>query len=512
MTTRHLLAAAAAALLAGHAAAGPFDGATKAWTHAHAAGSGYLSEIVSFDALSRTLWVAGVSGVDVLDAATGIALARIDTAAWGSINSVAIHNGVAAFAMENAVRSNNGSVVLFDTSTRSLLAGTSPIAVGPLPDMLAFTPDGSRLLVANEGTPNCCSPSQYGTLAATSAVGTRSYNPAPADPVGSVSIIDMGSRTLVANATLAGVATVGSHLRTSTGMDFEPEYVAIDATGSRAWVTLQEANGVGLLNLQTASFEKIVGLGAKDFAAPGNRIDPLNDGVYGASTTLVNVDAKGLYMPDGIAAYRAGGETFLVLANEGDFREDDVDRSAASSFGVGASDLRRNLRVSNADSSTLPGELYAAGGRSFSIRDADGGLVYDSGEILDREAMILGIYNDTRSRDKGVEPEGVELMSIGGRTYAVIGLERTTESALAIFDITDPRAVSFVKMLKTPGDVSPEGLEGFVLGGFHYIAYANEVSNTTTVIQLAPVPEPATYGLMGAGLALVAAAARRRRR
>lgn len=507
MTTKHLLAAAASALfLSPPVLAGTFDGATKAWTHTHASTGGYLSEIVSFDSATRTLWVSGVSGVDVLDAATGAFLTRIDTTAWGSINSVAIRNGVAAFAIESSTRSNNGSVVLFDTTTRSLLAGTNTIAVGPLPDMLTFTPDGSRLLVANEGTP-----SVYGTLASTSPVGTRSYDPAPNDPVGSVSLIDMGTRSVVGTATLAGVAQTGANLRTNTGMDFEPEYIAVNAAGTRAYVTLQEANALGVLNLQTASFEKVVGLGVKDFNAPGNRIDPLNDNVSGSATTLVNVAAKGLYMPDGIAAYERAGQTFLVMANEGDFREDDADRSAASSFGVGASDLRRNLRVSNADSSTVAGELYVAGARSFSIRDADGNLVYDSGEILDREAMNLGIYNDSRSRDKGVEPEGVELLTIGGRTYAVIGLERTTESALAIFDITDPSQSSFVTMLKTPGDVSPEGLKGYVLDGFHYIAYSNEVSNTTSVIQLAPVPEPATYGLMGAGLALVAAAARRRR-
>jgi hypothetical protein len=61
-----------------------------------------------------------------------------------------------------------------------------------------------------------------------------------------------------------------------------------------------------------------------------------------------------------MAAYEAGGKTFVVMANEGDFREDDADRSAASNFG-GAGSLA-NLRVSNPDSST--GDLYAAGARS----------------------------------------------------------------------------------------------------------------------------------------------------
>jgi hypothetical protein len=195
------------------------------------------------------------------------------------------------------------------------------------------------------------------------------------------------------------------------------------------------------------------------------------------------------------------------MANEGDFREDDGDRSAASNFGATAP--LANLRVSNTDSST--GNLFAAGARSFSIRGADGNLIYDSGDILDKQAHLRGIYDDGRSRDKGVEPEGVDLMEIGGRLYAFIGLERTTQGAVAIFDITDPENSSFVDMIVTAGDVSPEGLKAFSKDGKYYLAIANEVSNTTTLYSLTPVPEPETYALMLAGLGLVGWMARRRR-
>ena len=455
----------------------------KLWT-TPGASAGFLAEIPAFDASTNTVWVAGVTGVDVLNAMNGSLLQHIDTTGFGSINSVAIHNGLAAFAMESSAdRTLPGQVVLFDTASRSLASGVNQIAVGALPDMLTFSADGSKLLVANEATPVT-----YGAY----------------DPAGSVSFINMSTRTAT-TAGLSGVATSGSAIR-SPGMDYEPEYIAINAAGTQAYVTLQEANAMGVLDLNTQQFTSVIGLGTKDFSLPGNEIDPSHKD---SKIELRSADVQGFYQPDAIAAYDVGGQTLLVMANEGDTREDDGDKARLKDSGLtGPADLNQ-LNISTSDSTA--GDLYTFGARSFSIRDTSGNIVFDSGNQLDAEAIARGIYDDGRSDDKGVEPEGVTLMEIGGEMYAFIGLERTTRAAVAIYQITDPAHASFIDMIVTDGDVAPEGLMGFTLGGHSYLAIANEVSNTTTVYQLtAAVPEPESYAMLLAGLGLVGLMARRK--
>lgn len=477
-------------------AASPFSAITHEWTYAHAATgiSGLTSEISAYDSVTNSIWVAGVVGVDVLNATTGSLLQHIDTSAFGSINSVAIHNGLAAFAIESTTRTDPGTIKLFDTSTRNLASGTNSITVGALPDMVTFTKDGSKLLVANEATPT---------------------NYAAFDPKGSVSIINMASRTLLANAGFDGVPTTGSNIR-NTGMDYEPEYIAVNAAGTKAYVTLQEANAIGVLDLHTNTFSSVIGLGTKNFNLPANSIDPTDrDYISGSSgptkTELRPVNVQGLYQPDGIAAYDVAGKTYLVTANEGDTREDELDKVRGSSYSGTPNDLKR-LNVSTVDSTA--GNLVTFGTRDFTIRDEAGNIVFSSGNELDAKAIALGIYDDARSDDKGVEPEGVELLAVGDRTFAFIGLERTTKSAIAIYDVTDPHHPTFMDMLVTEGDVAPEGLKAFYANGKYYLSIANEVSNTTTLYSFtaSAVPESDTYALLMAGLTVIGYVARRKRK
>ena len=103
-------------------AAAPADPAisfTKLWTHSHTT-AGQVSEITAFDPRTNTVWVAGVVGVDVLHGETGALVEHIDVTGYGLVNSVAIHNGLAAFAIEAGPPRPPpaGVVVFYDTRTR----------------------------------------------------------------------------------------------------------------------------------------------------------------------------------------------------------------------------------------------------------------------------------------------------------------------------------------------------------------------------------------------------------
>lgn len=203
-------------------------------------------------------------------------------------------------------------------------------------------------------------------------------------------------------------------------------------------------------------------------------------------------DVYGLPMADGITAFQAGGQTYIMVAGEGDDRDGDLEE------GIHISDAERSKDVPGADRTNLGDRLklvttegdyngdgsidqaYAFGSRSFRIYDTNGNLVFDSGNQLDEIAKAAGIYDDGRSDDKGMEPEMVTTQVINGRVFAFVGLERGTSSAIAVYDVSNPRNSRFFKLLQNTDSISPEGLE-FVAteaDGSGFLLAANELSGT----------------------------------
>lgn len=483
---------------------------------------GGVAEVVAHDPSSQQLFVVSAQSnqvmvLDVADPSTPVKVGAIDISPYRP-NSVAVRDGIIAVAAENQPKTDPGRVYFFDRDLQLL----ADVTVGALPDMLTFSPNGRCVLVANEGEPN-----SYG-------------QPDSVDPEGSVSIIDISAGAAYvtqANVRTASFSDFSKTELTSHGVrifgpgasvaqDLEPEYIAISEDSKTAWVTLQENNAVAILDIRSGSFTGIAGLGYKDFSAPENGFDPSDrdDGIK-----IGTWPVRGLYQPDGIDCYQVKGESFLVVANEGDVREwkgyvesirikDSSYKLNPTNFPNGA-DLKKDAKLGRLQVSKASGdldgdgfyeEIYAFGGRSFSIRDSQGGLVWDSGNELEQLEALLYPLNfnashsnntlDSRSSSKGPEPENVVIGKVFGNTYAFIGLERI--GGVVTYDISDLYAPFIVDYINTrdfsftpgkdaPADVGDLGPEGLIFikaedspNGKPLLVVGNEVSGTTAIFEI----------------------------
>ena len=399
----------------------------------------------------------------------------------GEANSIAIYADMLAIAVAAPLKTDNGAVLFYSLSATGVGTFVKAVSVGALPDMLTFTPDGSKVLVANEGEPD----TDY-----------------LADPEGSVSVISLSdgvpadvaatinlTSNMVFSSDLldetdydtdtkrrallqaAGVKFAGP-AGTTVAQDLEPEYITVSADSKKAWVSLQEANAIGILDLTDMTIE-VKALGLKDWSQYS--MDYTNEDEVPSFRKLPGV--YGLYQPDTIASYQWNGATFIVSANEGDSRDwdaysediraadiidpDELNKTFSTELqalydATGGDDGLGRLKVTAAlvdpDNDGVVESLYAYGGRSFSIWDQNINQVYDSGDDFGRiSAAILGNnFNsahtenkgDNRSDDKGGEPEAVDVGTIAGRTYAFIAQERSGD--LFVYDVTNPFQAAFV--------------------------------------------------------------------
>lgn len=467
------------------------------------------AEISAYDAASQRVFTTSNSGLRIVDLSDPANPRLIDTITFAfsnDVSSVAVHNGLIAVAVISPNRTDPGKVFLLDADGNLLQEYT----VGSVPDMVIFSPDGTRLLVANEGE---------ATFASAVGGGAPYVN-----PVGSISVINLATGTvqtagfeafdaaaLIAEGVRLFVNSPG-YAGTTVAQDLEPEYIAIAPDGLSAMVTLQEANAVAILDLSgpTPMVTDIVSLGLKSWL--GLEFDGSDrDGPGNTQKIAFQTDQNifGMYMPDAIASYAVGGQTYYVLANEGDDRNDFVSETTTvgnASYVIDTADypnaaaLKTNVEIGRLTVPRLAGvngdndgdgkvdQILTYGGRSFSIRDSAGNLVFDSGDQIDTfvAQYFPGLFDDGRSDNKGSEPEGVTIASFDGRTYAFIALERFNSTI--VYDITDPAAPRIATFLANAGDVAPE--QGIFISaadsatGKPLFLVSNEGSNTLTVYQL----------------------------
>ncbi len=495
------------------------------------------AEITAYDAISKRMFVlngpdTSIKVVDISKPANPVQINSISIKSYGrDLTSIACMNGVLAVTVINSLgKTENGLVVFFNAST---LAYINKVDVGANPDMLTFSPNGKMVLVANEGEPN----DDY-TI----------------DREGSISIIDIskGISTLTqGDVKTAGftdfngtpidwkikitgkIQAAGAFLRNSTiAEDLEPEYITVSEDSKTAWATCQENNCIAVIDLTSAKVTKLIPLGFKDHSLSGNGLDATDNG---ATINIRNFPVFGMFMPDAIASYKVGDTTFLFTANEGDSRADwgsannEEIRFGSSSYIVDTAKFGGAANVAALKATSAMGRLnltkafgdfnkdgkydsaFCYGARSFSVwNSVTGKLAWDSKDQFERKFATLFPSNfnashtsntiDSRSDDKGPEPEAVTIGKILDSTYAFVGLERI--GGIMIYNITNPKAPYFVNYintrnfsvtpgasnLATVGDLGPEGLvfipKSQSPNGQDMLLVSNEVSGSVAIIQL----------------------------
>ncbi len=283
-------------------------------------------------------------------------------------------------------------------------------------------------------------------------------SPTDASPAGLIQVIQVNVNfppsSIVVNLNLPQADLAAAGLLYPT--DPQPEFV--DIFGSTVAVTLQENNGVALVDIKDPNNPVLTRVFSSGIAS--SRYTDLDEDEA--------IDLNDLY-PDTVGIFY------------------DRPKDAAGT------ELSGGLRMSDAiafsaDGSVLytadEGELNFTGGRGFSAWDLNGNPVWDDAGKAERYAVRMGQYPDARSANKGIEMEGVEVATFGAKDFAFVLSERG--SFMLVVDVTAPAAPKILQLLPTGS--SPEGVVAIPARGL--VVTADEVSNTLSIFSAYVGPSP----------------------
>lgn len=188
-----------------------------------------------------------------------------------------------------------------------------------------------------------------------------------------------------------------------TPEDLEPEYVSINGKNQLA-VTLQENNGVAIIDLETNRITNVFSAGNAEVKG----VDTQSDKIINPTDTLPETPRE----PDAISWI---DDNHVATANEGDWK---------------------------------------GGTRGWTVFDTNGKITWDAGNSVENLAIRHGLHNNKRAKKKGVEIEGIATAKMNGTTYAFVGSERS--NFVTVYNVNDPANPQFVQMLFTTN--GPEGI------------------------------------------------------
>ncbi|NJL97929.1 MAG: hypothetical protein HC924_03425 [Synechococcaceae cyanobacterium SM2_3_2] len=320
------------------------------------------------------------------------------------------------------------------------------VTVGIGPDSIDIAPNGQFAAVANEDE--------------------EDEENLPSPRAGSVSVIDLSNGP--ENLTVIEEVAISPEGIPVFPTDPQPETVVISPDSSYILATLQENNAVARIDissLEPGGFS-VVNFDLGQRAGEGFLEGRIGDAPCQSSNGYADATLESFVSsrePDGVAITPQG---FFVTADE--------DNVAVELNGAGI------------------GSPFGA--RSISVFDASSGaFLGDSGNSI--EEAVVGESLPQRCRNKGPEPENLDVGVILGRTLAFTVLERS--DAIVIHDVTDPSTIvllDLVPLVTDPEDpdfvigndrsaqLEPEGIK-FVPSS-NQVVVSNSSNETISLINL----------------------------
>ncbi|GAA4691106.1 hypothetical protein APR04_005885 [Promicromonospora umidemergens] len=339
--------------------------------------------------------------VDISDPAAPRGLGALSLAELGSEHdeptSVAVVGKYVLVVVDSSTSftAPSGRLDVVDLATRTRVRS---IDLGGQPDSIAVTQDGAHAVIAMENQRD------EDVLADTDA---GEEGDLPQAPAGFLQFVDLPGtdpeawRARPVTLDVAALSAAGL----DTPQDAEPEYVAINPSDTKVAVTLQENNGVAVLDVVSGELENVFSAG--EVALEGVDVD--DDGAVDQTGSVEAAPRE----PDALGWV---DDEHLATANEGDWK---------------------------------------GGTRGWTVFEAaTGDVVWDAGAGLEELAVRVGLHNDDRAGKKGVEIEGLAVATLDGVRYAFVGSERS--NFVAVYDLSDPASPRFVQVLATTN--GPEGL------------------------------------------------------
>jgi hypothetical protein len=380
---------------------------------------------------------------------------------------------------------------------------------GGVAEIMAATPDGSKLLYTNAGDGNVgivdLNQANAPKLITAVPVGGEPTSIAVTpDGKQAIAVViaskrEVGEKPVLQPGKLVAIDIASGRITSELSIGTHPDSIALASVNGALTAVVAIENEPVIVNDAGMKLDEDAPGHEGDISEPGfvqvitlHLADVSKSKVQDIRFDAAEMQAKGLLFPEDpqpeFVDIKNGRAAVTLQENNGFALIDVAGAKLISLHASGiaanqAADLKEDARISmtdvypldvkdepyagsrmsdaiawNAAGTTLytadEGEMDFTGGRGWSAWSPEGKLLWTDRGALEQKAVSYGQYPDGRSEAKGIEIEGLETGVYGNREFAFVGSERG--SFVAVYDIAKPASPRLIQLL--PTGMEPEGL------------------------------------------------------